>query len=380
MGEDGSGWVYVMTSDEKPGVVKIGHSRVGVDERCFDLSFSGYPMGPFTVSWSGSFPNCRRVELGAHRILEECRLRHDLELFVTSVDRAREAILRSDREIRRDGQVQAPRYDGAPKPSLKSRRLRIPALYAWLKENHDAVFERIRDAGSEGVSTVTPVFETLVSDWLTSLPSDYRGRKCQPLGLFMEWGRVHQEVMFDRERNRPHLLEKAMDVEESKSVFVEIQGVIETGSAPRSALLQWMLDNHDELLGMLENKRPNWKRLAEVFTKLGFSDGDKALRGETVRHYWWRARKIKQGFKSKRSRSLPGSSAEGRPVEVQRSDVRVHAPQEPVRRPPDVVRPVPGPVDAASGTRAVAASGGSDHDAEGLLSDLMAEIDKRSGR
>lgn len=372
MGEDWFGWVYVLTNEGMPGVVKIGHSRVCVFGRCEDLNRTGYYAEPFSVAWSGEFLKCHQVELGAHRILEECRLRHDRELFVTSVEAAIEAILRSDTEIRHHGEVQLPRLDGAPLPSLKSRRLRIPALYAWLKENHDAIDARISATGTFNEMLVTPIFEDLVSEWLSSLPADYRGRRCQPLGLFMEWGRVHEEVMFDRERNRLHLLEGTMmNDDQKRAALAAVQEVVEQNGANRGALVQWMLDNHDEFSQILSNKRPNWARLAEVFTKLGLSDDGKTLSAATVRHYWWRVRQMKLGVKPKRKRPAQ-RKAEAAVLPV----VRVH--ERPAEaRPVAVAGPVVPAVAVPPGDGSVPDT---DVDSNAALALMIAEMDSRSGR
>jgi len=372
MGEDWFGWVYVLTSAGIPGVVKVGHSRIDVDERCQEINRSGHYAEPFEVAWRGEFQGCLQVELGAHRILEWCRLRHDREFFATSVEAAREAILRSDSEIRNYGCVQAPRVSGAPKPSSRSRRLRIRALYEWLKENHDVIDARISATGTFNEMVVTPIFEDLVSEWLSSLPADYRGKRCQPLGLFMEWGRVHREVMFDRERNRLHLLEDAiMDDDQRKAAMAALREVVDEGASNRCALVQWMLDNHDEFSQILSNKRPNWSRLAEVFTKLGLSDDGKTLSAATVRHYWWRARQIKLGVKPTRKRPAQRKAkVEAAVLPV----VRVHERAVDVR--PAAVAVVPA-VAVPPGDGSVPDTG---VDSNAALALMIAEMDSRSGR
>ena len=102
-----------------------------------------------------------------------------------------------------------------------------------------------------------------------------------------------------------------MDEEQKKSALAAVHGVIEESGVQRSALVQFMLDNHDALLEMLSRKRPNWKRLAEVFAEHGLSEDGKLLSAETVRNYWWRARRIKLGVKPQRRRSAKVSVPAG---------------------------------------------------------------------
>jgi hypothetical protein len=357
-----------------PGVVKIGHSRVCAKERCRTINEHGCHIDPYVVAWSAKFAKCVRVEKGAHRILEECRLRHDRELFVTSVEAAIEAIRKSAFEVGRYGQVQLPRLDGPRKPSRESLSLRIPALYEWLKANHDSIFERISAEGSCEADGVTPIYEDLRTEWLSSLPSDYRGRRCQPLGLFMEWGRVHSEVMFDRERNRPHLLEDPVDEEENRVVLSAVRDILDETATRRSALMQWMLDNHDEFFSMLDGKRPSWKRIAEVFTDLGLSDDGKPLSAETVRNYWWRVRQTKLGVKPKRRRKAREKAPELPPGTVRVLSTLEQAPRE-VEAVMERPRVSPDPV----GETPVPDGGGGDEDVNGLAA-LRAEMAWRSGK
>lgn len=64
------------------------------------------------------------------------------------------------------------------------------------------------------------------------------------------------------------------------------------GGGMRSPLFQWMYRNHDALLEMLSEVRPNWPRVTAVLSERGFSGPDgRPLRPETVRKLWLRVRR-----------------------------------------------------------------------------------------
>ncbi|KJB91249.1 hypothetical protein [Skermanella aerolata] len=64
------------------------------------------------------------------------------------------------------------------------------------------------------------------------------------------------------------------------------------GGGMRSPLFQWMYRNHDALLEMLSEVRPNWQRVTAVLSERGFTGPDgRPLRRETVRKLWLRVRR-----------------------------------------------------------------------------------------
>src|SRR5689334_7197858 len=67
---------------------------------------------------------------------------------------------------------------------------------------------------------------------------------------------------------------------------------IARGASKRSALYLWLHANHDEFLALMEETRPNWKRLAEGFAEIGIVTPEgKPLTAETVRVTWYRVRR-----------------------------------------------------------------------------------------
>jgi hypothetical protein len=172
------------------------------------------------------------------------------------------------------------------------------------------------------------------------------------------------------------LQESTLDKEQKQAVLAAVQEVVEDNGTRRSALLRWMVDNHDEFFEMVSQKRPNWKRLAEVFTNLGLSEDDKPLAPQTVRHYWWRVRCMKQGVKPKRrraSKAKPSVPPGVPPV------VRVHAPASPRPTPPPTLPAPVIPVPAES-SDALSEDAEQKARAEKAHALCLAEMDKRSGR
>ena len=61
------------------------------------------------------------------------------------------------------------------------------------------------------------------------------------------------------------------------------------GGGMRSPLFQWMYRNHDALLEMFSEVRPNWPRVTAVLSERGFTGPDgRPLQPETVRKLWLR--------------------------------------------------------------------------------------------
>lgn len=200
-----SGCVYVLTNEAMPCVVKIGRSFAGAEIRCWQINQSGCHITPFEVAWSADFSDCVRVEGEAHKSLQHRRLKHNLELFAVSVEEAVSAIVSAETTIKPKSRFVTPQREGPPRVSQRSKRLRISSLYEWLKDNHAAISSLLSE--QENVFSSSPVYETLLDEWLSALPEDYRGRRCSSLGLYMEWQRVDREMQFQARSNKMHLLE-----------------------------------------------------------------------------------------------------------------------------------------------------------------------------
>jgi T5orf172 domain len=85
------GWVYVITNETMPGVVKVGHTLKDPDLRASELSHTG-SAGPYLVEYEVMVRDPRNVEQRAHLALKGV-LQHK-EWFRCSVGHAVEVIRR----------------------------------------------------------------------------------------------------------------------------------------------------------------------------------------------------------------------------------------------------------------------------------------------
>lgn len=76
------GFVYVMTNPSMPGLVKVGRTTRGVEQRASELWTTGVPT-PFVVFGYFLAPDCEALEMQAHAELSEFRVRDGREFFRT---------------------------------------------------------------------------------------------------------------------------------------------------------------------------------------------------------------------------------------------------------------------------------------------------------
>jgi hypothetical protein len=82
------------------------------------------------------------------------------------------------------------------------------------------------------------------------------------------------------------------DTDETNTLAELREALRERGGGMRSPLFQWMYRNHDTLLEMLSEARPNWPRVTAVLSGRGFTGPDgRPLQPETVRKLWLRVRR-----------------------------------------------------------------------------------------
>ncbi len=92
MGGTITGWVYVMTNESFPDLVKVGFTTRIPEDRAGDLDNTGVPT-PFEVATAFLFSGkVLRIEQEAHRILAYCRERDGREFFRCSALDAAAAI------------------------------------------------------------------------------------------------------------------------------------------------------------------------------------------------------------------------------------------------------------------------------------------------
>jgi hypothetical protein len=86
------GWVYILTNEAMPGMVKIGLTTKTPKERAAELSSpSGVPL-PFVVAWARAVSDCAYVEKAVHRMLDDKRVNGKRESFRVDVATARQVI------------------------------------------------------------------------------------------------------------------------------------------------------------------------------------------------------------------------------------------------------------------------------------------------
>lgn len=115
--------LYVMVNPTMPGLVKVGLTTVGVDDRAIGLS-SGLPSR-FQVHGYVELPGIsqeelRALEQEAHKRLEKYRYSKDREFFTSSPDQAL-AVLREVKQAALQYRSQGLTFTGAPRqPTLPS--------------------------------------------------------------------------------------------------------------------------------------------------------------------------------------------------------------------------------------------------------------------
>lgn len=74
------GYVYILTNEAMPGLVKIGRTSRDVDVRASELWQTGVPE-KFQVFWSFKTPDCVQLEAYAHGDLRKHRVSTSREFF-----------------------------------------------------------------------------------------------------------------------------------------------------------------------------------------------------------------------------------------------------------------------------------------------------------
>ena len=96
---NGSGHIYVATTDAHPGLVKIGFTTQSPERRI--RQFSTAAPHPFTLAYSAPVTNPREVEQAVHAVLHWARVNQHREFFAVSIEQAKAAIHKVSEEARR---------------------------------------------------------------------------------------------------------------------------------------------------------------------------------------------------------------------------------------------------------------------------------------
>jgi len=88
-----AGYVYILTNEAMPGLVKIGKTTRDPQKRAGELYQTGVPE-PFDVMEALRSPNCSELEGRVHTALRSCRSNGGREFFKCSVDEATTVLYR----------------------------------------------------------------------------------------------------------------------------------------------------------------------------------------------------------------------------------------------------------------------------------------------
>lgn len=77
------GYVYILSNEHMPGLVKIGRTTRLAQQRADELYQTGVP-GPFRVEYDVFSPNCEELEAFVHSALTENRVSMVREFFAVS--------------------------------------------------------------------------------------------------------------------------------------------------------------------------------------------------------------------------------------------------------------------------------------------------------
>jgi T5orf172 domain-containing protein len=152
------GWVYVITNEAMPGLVKVGYSTRDPHDRAQELNHTGSPK-PFRVSHDVLVLEPQKVEQAVHKELEH--LSHGKEWFKTSVERASNAI----REVAHE--LDAVLMDEQVSSVLQEKIRNFRRGWVYIIYN-----ESMPDLVKIGYSTKDPNFRALELDH-TGSPTPY---------------------------------------------------------------------------------------------------------------------------------------------------------------------------------------------------------------
>lgn len=92
-----AGWVYILTNEHMPGLVKVGKTTRDVESRAGELFQTGVPS-PFHVYGRVYSPDCHSLEVAMHKSLAGSRVSDGREFFKCDPHDALEALDRLHEE------------------------------------------------------------------------------------------------------------------------------------------------------------------------------------------------------------------------------------------------------------------------------------------
>jgi hypothetical protein len=89
---EGKYWIYVLSNESMPDVIKIGHTKQSPKERANQISSATGVATPFKVEYAFKCHEGEFLEAEIHKHLESCRVRTNREFFNIGVKEAKEVI------------------------------------------------------------------------------------------------------------------------------------------------------------------------------------------------------------------------------------------------------------------------------------------------
>ena len=86
-----SKYIYVLTNESMPDLVKIGHTNKDIEQRIKELDNTSTPL-PFQCFYAAEVKDARIVEIKLHRIFSDKRIRTNREFFRIDPNQVKEAI------------------------------------------------------------------------------------------------------------------------------------------------------------------------------------------------------------------------------------------------------------------------------------------------
>lgn len=86
-----SKYIYVLTNESMPDLVKIGHTNKDIEQRIKELDNTSTPL-PFQCFYAAEVTDARIVETKLHRIFSDKRIRTNREFFRIDPNQVKEAI------------------------------------------------------------------------------------------------------------------------------------------------------------------------------------------------------------------------------------------------------------------------------------------------
>tara|TARA_B100000780_G_C21071061_1_gene430984 strand:+ start:40 stop:510 length:471 start_codon:yes stop_codon:yes gene_type:complete len=89
---EGNQWVYVLSNELQPGILKIGYTKLTPDERAKQISNATGVALPYEVAWALRCFNAEELEGAVHHALSKYRVNSQREFFQIGLEEAKETI------------------------------------------------------------------------------------------------------------------------------------------------------------------------------------------------------------------------------------------------------------------------------------------------